>query len=113
MKASCKVAIERRTSMDMRNAARSALLLVLAGGAGACGSDLYVGDTLTVGKSDASPLNPKDASAVNVDLRSPADAGADTALVGTYEIIVAPNRQLDLVFMIDNSPSMAPKPLKL
>ena len=28
-------------------------------------------------------------------------------------ISVAPNRQLDLVFMIDNSPSMAPKQQKL
>jgi len=97
----------------MRSATRSALLLVLAGMAGACGNDAYVGDTLAAGKGDAGPLNPKDASAVNVDLRSPADAGADTALVGTYEIIVAPNRQLDLVFMIDNSPSMAPNQLKL
>jgi len=41
------------------------------------------------------------------------DAAADTAKAGSYYLDLNPFRLLDLVFMIDNSPSMAPKQQKL
>ena len=97
--------------MDMRNATRSALLSILVANAAACGSDPYVGDTLVSSLSDAAPLTRTDAAVV--DLRGPADAGSDTGTVGTYQVSIPPARQVDLVFMIDNSPSMAPKQQKL
>jgi hypothetical protein len=42
-----------------------------------------------------------------------AEAGTDVAGQVPFRLAVAPNRMLDLVFMIDNSPSMAPKQAKL
>jgi hypothetical protein len=41
------------------------------------------------------------------------EVGSDSSGPGPFRIAVAPNRMLDLVFMIDNSPSMAPKQAKL
>jgi hypothetical protein len=41
------------------------------------------------------------------------DAPADNANVENLYRVVAPVRDFDLVFMIDNSPSMAPKQDKL
>jgi hypothetical protein len=41
------------------------------------------------------------------------DAPADTASFANIYLTVAPVRDLDLVFMIDNSPSMAPKQAKM
>ena len=46
-------------------------------------------------------------------LRFTPDAGVDAAPPGRYDIELNPFRQLDLVFMIDNSSSMAPKQQKL
>ncbi len=44
---------------------------------------------------------------------SPRDAAPDGPTITTYFVELNPIRQLDLVFMIDNSPSMAPKQAKL
>jgi hypothetical protein len=44
---------------------------------------------------------------------APSDAAPDSPVVTIYEISVAPIRKLDLLFMIDNSPSMAPKVAKM
>jgi hypothetical protein len=44
---------------------------------------------------------------------APSDAAPDSPVVAIHEISVAPIGKLDLVFMIDNSPSMAPKVLKM
>jgi hypothetical protein len=100
--------------MNMRSAARSALLVILAGIAGACGTDAYVGDTLAGGKDAAVQLPKADAAVPTPDVGGSADAGDDSdALIGVYQVSIAPARQLDLVFMIDNSPSMAPKQQKL
>ena len=96
----------------MRNAGRNALLLSLAAVAGACGSDPYVGETVASSQSDAALLTQTDAA--GVDLRGSGDAGDDSTLsTGIYQIAIAGPRLLDLVFMIDNSPSMAPKQQKL
>jgi hypothetical protein len=46
-------------------------------------------------------------------LRFPKDASVEGARPGFYAIDLNPFRQLDLVVMIDNSPSMAPKQQKL
>jgi hypothetical protein len=63
---------------------------------------------------DTAPL-PDDALADTA--LSPVDAAVDLpardANAATFTITVAPNRSLDLVFMLDNSPSMAPKQAKL
>jgi hypothetical protein len=80
---------------------------------------------------DAPPTSPSDAAAdtpdtaqVPVDGAGPdrpatavdapeLDASHDDASAGNFRITVVPNRSLDLVFAIDNSPSMAPKQAKL
>jgi hypothetical protein len=41
------------------------------------------------------------------------DGPADGSLPSPFQLAVAPNRMLDLIFMIDNSPSMAAKQAKL
>jgi hypothetical protein len=41
------------------------------------------------------------------------DGSADGALPSPFQLAVAPNRMLDLIFLIDNSPSMALKQAKL
>ena len=41
------------------------------------------------------------------------DASPDGPTITTYFVDLNPLRQLDLIFMIDNSPSMAPKQAKL
>jgi hypothetical protein len=65
----------------------------------ACGKDPFAGQSSpTPPNSDAAAPGP------------PVDAARST---GTYAITIAPNRMLDLVFMIDNSPSMTPKVVKL
>jgi hypothetical protein len=68
--------------------------------------------TLAMGGCGADPFAGESAPTVTAP-----DAGTATTTpdvrIGTYAITVAPNRQLDLVFMIDNSPSMAPKISKM
>jgi hypothetical protein len=61
------------------------------------------------GKSDAPSI---DAWAVTVDAvkNQVSDAGTNP---GHFSVVVVPNRMLDLIFMIDNSPSMAKKQDKL
>lgn len=58
-------------------------------GAGACGADPYAGSS------------------------DPDAASVTTPVSLNYQIDVAPIRKLDLLFMIDDSPSMAPKVAKL
>lgn len=54
----------------------------------------------------------KDTLPPPVDVTTP-DAAQGDANPGAFTITVVPNRALDLVFMLDNSPSMAPKQSKL
>jgi len=67
--------------------------------------------------SQDSPANSKkDASAPILDATpwdGSADGLADGSLPSPFQLAVAPNRMLDLVFMIDNSPSMVLKQAKL
>jgi len=70
--------------------------------------------------ADASPnktdAGKKDTAPVIVDGAADAttiDGPADGSLPSPFQLAVAPNRMLDLVFMIDNSPSMAAKQAKL
>jgi hypothetical protein len=71
-------------------------------GAGGAGGGIPVG----ADAADA-PTAPSDAAIVTADVAP--DAPATTS----YVISLAPVRKLDLVFMIDNSPSMAPKVKKM
>jgi hypothetical protein len=80
-----------------------------------CGQDPYAGDststyTGTSTKTDTTTTSTTDTSTTTVP-----DAGVDAAgpVVAGIEVVVAPPRLLDLVVMIDNSPSMAPKVAKL
>jgi hypothetical protein len=65
---------------------------------------------------DGAPLGPdgpnEDGPPPAADLPPP-DAPEPDANPGSFRIVAVPNRALDLVFMIDNSPSMAPKQAKL
>ena len=69
-----------------------------------------------VSPADAGDTTPaqikKDASVPILD--APAlDGPADGSLPSPFQLAVAPNRMLDIIFMIDNSPSMALKQAKL
>ena len=100
-----------------------ALLSTLA--FGGCGNDPYAGDstitdtstvttTVTQLTTTTTTTTTTSTSTVGPDagVGGP-DAPADTSNLATYYISVAPVRDLDLVFMIDNSPSMAPKQKKM
>ena len=76
--------------------------------------DLPPGDQVDVGADaqDASDDTTADRPATAVD--APAgDVSLKDTNAGNFTITVVPNRALDLVFMLDNSPSMAPKQAKL
>ena len=61
---------------------------------------------------DTPALVKKDTAAASVDATA-LDSSADGVLPNPFQLAVAPNRMLDLIFMIDNSPSMALKQAKL
>jgi hypothetical protein len=69
-----------------------------------------------VSPADAADTTPaqikKDASVPILDALA-LDGPADGSLPSPFQLAVAPNRMLDLIFMIDNSPSMALKQAKL
>ena len=69
------------------------------------------GDAGVTTPGDAGVTTPRDAGVTTPDVAP--DASADSPVVAIYEIGIAPIRALDLVFMIDNSPSMAPKAAKM
>jgi hypothetical protein len=82
---------------------------------GACGTDPYAGESAPFGTGGATTAAGGTTGTGGTTAGEP-DAGAPDAPAGnvaTYAIAVAPNRLLDLVFMIDNSPSMAPNVAKL
>jgi hypothetical protein len=97
----------------------------------ACGTDPYAGESTpagtggaTIGSGGITPATGgtpmatggattlADTSTGGPDAGAP-DAPVDAGNIATYAITLAPNRLLDLVFMIDNSPSMAPKVAKM
>ena len=65
-------------------------------------------DAVQVPSDDAPP----DLPPLAVDVAA-VDAAHNDANANNFRITVVPNRALDLVFMVDNSPSMAPKQAKL
>jgi hypothetical protein len=64
-----------------------------------CGTDPYAGVT----------------TATSIATETKTDTGTNTGfnIPSDYYVVVAPTRKLDLVFMIDNSPGMAPKVSKM
>lgn len=88
---------------------------------GGCGKDPYVGDSTPAGAGGTltgigGSMAGSGGATTNTSTAGP-DAGTPDAPYGasttSYVIAVAPARLLDLVFMIDNSPSMAPKQAKM
>jgi len=63
-------------------------------------------------RDTTAPIIKKDTAPAIVDATA-LDSSADGALPSPFQLAVAPNRMLDLIFMIDNSPSMALKQAKL
>jgi hypothetical protein len=84
-----------------------------------CGSDPYAGVSAPLGAGGSMGGGGGAATATGGATTATSggpDAGTDTPVgvpLINYNITVAPTRQLDLVFMIDNSPSMAPKVAKM
>jgi hypothetical protein len=84
---------------------------------GACGTDPYVGESTLSGTGGATTATGGGMATGGTTAAEP-DAGAPDAPllpigVSQYTVLLPPNRQLDLVFMIDNSPSMAPQVSKM
>jgi len=84
---------------------------------GACGTDPYAGESTLSGTGGATTTTVGRMATGGTTTVEP-DAGAPDAPllpvgVGQYTFPLPPNRQLDLVFMIDNSPSMAPQVSKM
>jgi hypothetical protein len=115
--------------MTKTGALEIACMLLSALASGGCGTDPYAGQssppdtaTSTSSLTDTSTTSTDtatsstaitgDTSPGTPDAGAP-DVPADTGNIYTFAIAVAPNRLLDLVFMIDNSPSMAPKQAKM
>ncbi len=96
----------------MKNTTSSVLVIGLALGFGAagCGSNLVAGQSLG---SDGGSGGNGSASGGAGGASSAGGAYPQPVWVTSLYIPIAPIRQLDLVFMIDNSPSMAPKQAKL
>ena len=85
---------------------------------GGCGTDPYAGESTPAGTGGiTTPTGGAPATGGTIVVSEPDAAAPDAPLVavgvGQYAITVAPNRLLDLVFMVDNSPSMAPKQAKM
>jgi hypothetical protein len=81
---------------------------------GACGSDPYVGESTGTGGSASATGG---TTAANTNIGGP-DAGADAPgidpnVYNNVTVVLPPTRQLDLVFMIDNSPGTAPAAAKM
>jgi hypothetical protein len=127
----CKALPIHGTSKDMTKPTTFKLAMVLFTtlALGGCGTDPYSGDstafdasaavtetaTNTATKTVTTTITTTatDTSIVGPDAGSPDVPSAPASGVYDMYVSVAPVRQLDLVFMIDNSPSMAPKQAKL
>jgi hypothetical protein len=107
--------------MTKPTALKFALVLLSTWTFSGCGTDPYVGDTLS---DDASMKGDSTTSSATTTQTVTSTAGADARVNGTdaptdnanvenIYMTVAPVRELDLVFMVDNSPSMAPKQAKM
>jgi hypothetical protein len=105
--------------MAKPTALKLAMLFTLA--FAGCGTDPYVGNSLlgdASAKSDTTTSSATTTKTVTSTVGGDAgvngrDALADNANIENLAFTIAPIRELDLVFMIDNAPSMAAKQVKM